>query len=235
MASPGGFLRPASFRGVPFFARRDSRPFPRALQIDEYPASDRWSIVDLGRKAVTYKVDAYVADEMIVEARMRALELALETPGPGLLILPQRRPVMAWARAPESSWEGDKLGYFSFRIDFVEDGPAAGIGLSLGLAERLIVDALGAVAGFADAAGIRLDSIAADLRGVGIYEATAFAREGAARLAGLKIDALAITAETEVVEAVQIARGWIGHADIVEALSVAGDAGLTALEERAAA
>lgn len=235
MAIPGGFLRPASFRGVPFFARRDTRPFPRSLQIDEYPASDRWSIVDLGRKAVTYRVDAYVADEANVEARMRALEVALEAPGPGLLILPQRRPVLAWARAPESSWEGDKLGYVIFKIEFVEDGGAAGTGLSLGLAERIIVDALATVAGLATGAGIRLDSVAADLRGPGLYEATAFTREGAARLSSLKQDALAITAETEVVEAVQTAQGWLGQADIVEALSVAGDAGLTALEERAAA
>lgn len=235
MSPPGGLLRSASFRGVPFYARRDTRPFPRSLQVDEYPASDRWSVVDLGRKAVTYRVDAYVADEANVEARMRALEAALEAPGAGLLILPQRRPVMAWARAPESSWEADKLGYFTFRIEFVEDGPAAGAGLSLGLAERMLVDALGAVSSLAAAAGVRLDSLAADLAGPGLYEATAFAREGAARLVALKADALAITAETEVVEAVQTAAGWAGQAAIVEALSVVGDAGLTALEDRAAA
>lgn len=235
MLNPGGFLRPASFRGVPFFARRDSKPFPRALQVDEYPRSDRWSVIDMGRKAVTYRVDAYVADEQAVEIRQAALERALQAPGPGLLILPQRRPVMAWARAPESSWEADKLGNFSFRIEFVEDGQAGAAGPSLGLAERMLVDAMATIASLAGGAGATLLSLAADVRGVAGYEASAFAREAVSRLADMKGAALAITAEDEVVAAVQTAQGFAGLADIAETLSVAGDAGLTALEERAAA
>ncbi len=235
MTTPGGFLRPASFRGAPFFARRDSRPFPRSLQVDEYPASDRWSIVDLGRKAVTYRIEAYVADEVNVEARKDALEAALSASGPGLLILPQRRPVLAWARAPESSWDHKETGYFTFRIEFVEDGPAFGAAPSLGLAERVLVDAMGRIAGLGLAAASRLASRSAGDTGLASYEAAAFTREAASRLAGFKADALALSAEDEVVEAVQTAVGFAGQADIAEALSVIGEAGLTALDARAAA
>lgn len=233
MSDPGGFLRPASFRGVPFFARRDVKPYARSLQVDEYPLSDRWSVLDLGGKAVLYRVDAYVADEVNAEARQRALEAALRAPGPGMLILPSRRPVMAWARAPEDEWDGSKLGYFSFKIEFVEDGGAAISGPSLGLAERIIVDGLTQIAAIAVATSTQLAGRSSDPLGVARYEAAAFSAEAEARLVALKAQALGITADNEVVAAVNVARGWQGQADIAGSLSLIGDSGLTVLEELA--
>lgn len=235
MSDPGGFLRRASFRGVPFFARRDVRPMSRALQIDEFPRSNRWSVLDLGRKAVTWRVDAYVADEISAEAAKAAIEAALEVDGPGLLVLPARRPVMVWARATETEWSADKLGFFGLRLEFVEDGEASAPALSLGFAERILVDGLAQVAGLADAAGIALASVAGDARGVGRFESLGFAAEGALRFAGLSGAAVALTAADEVVAAAGAVANWASHAELAESLSLIGDMGLGLLEERAAA
>ncbi|WP_420104154.1 DNA circularization N-terminal domain-containing protein [Bosea sp. (in: a-proteobacteria)] len=235
MTTPGGSLRRASFRDASFFAKRDTRSFSRALQIDEFPMSDRWRVTDLGRKAVTGRFDAYVADEVDAAARMRAVEAALEAPGPGLLVLPARRPVMVWARAPETEWSGDKLGWFTLRVEFVEDGSEAIAGPSLGLAERLIVDGLSQVAGLADAAGVALASFAGDARGVSRYESLGFAAESAVRFAGLSDAALALSAADDVVTAAGALPGWQSHADLADALSLLGGPGLGLLEDRGAA
>lgn len=229
MGTPGGFLRPASFRGVPFEVRRDARPFVRALQIDEFPLSNRWRVTDLGRKAVTYRVDAYVADEEKVELRRMALEAALEADGPGLLILPQRRPVMAWARAPESSWEKSELGYFSFKIEFVEDGQDPGSAPSLGLAESIVGEALGAVASLAGSFGAALSGFAGAL-GANIFAAAAFFSEGVALFSMVAGIANGIGNLAEIVAGVGTVASWVGLGEIFDGLSLAGEIGLAALE-----
>lgn len=229
MASPGGFLRPASFRGVPFEVRRDGRMAPRALQIDEFPMSNRWRVVDLGRKAVSYREDAYVADEDKVELRMMALEAALEADGPGLLILPQRKPVMAWARAPESTWESKELGYFTFRIEFVEDGQEAAAAPTLGLAESLVGEALGSVAALAGSFGAALSGFAGAL-GAAVFEASAFISEGLAMFDMVASIATGIGDLADTVAGVGTIASWTGLGEIFDGLSLAGDVGLAALE-----
>ncbi|MCP4564065.1 MAG: hypothetical protein GY873_30105 [Bosea sp.] len=229
MATPGGRLRRASFRGVPFEVRRDARVAPRALQVDEYPLSDRWRVIDLGRKAVTYRVDMYVADEGNVQARQAALEAAIDAAGPGMLILPQRPPVLAWARAPESSWEAKELGYFSFRVEFVEDGQDDAGAPSLGLAESIVGGALGAVAGLAGSFGEALGGLIGSL-GPLVFEASAFISEGLAMFDMVASIATGVGDLADVVAGVGAVASWTGLGEIFDGLSLAGDIGMSALE-----
>lgn len=229
MATPGGKLRRASFRGVPFEVRRDARIAPRALQIDEYPLSDRWRVIDLGRKAVSYRVDMYVADEDSAQARMMALEAAIDAPGPGMLILPARPPVMAWARAPEDSWDAKELGYFTFRVEFVEDGQDDVAGPSLGLAESLVGGAIGAVAGLAGSFGAALGGLIGSL-GSFVFEAAAFVSEGIAMFGMVTSIASGIGGLADVVAGVGTVASWAGLGEVFDGLSLAGDIGLAALE-----
>lgn len=231
IGNPGGRQRSASFRGVPFFTRRAGRSGPRALQLDEYPASDRWSVIDLGRRAPVYRVEAYVADEVDVERRRDALQAALDASGPGLLILPQHRPVMAWCRVPDDSWESNKLGQIEFRLEFVEDGGPETALPGLGLAERMLVEAMDAVAGFAGTALATLESQLGDVRGLARFEASAFSVEALARQTTFKAAALALTADDATVAAIQTATGYGGFAAVADAVSVIGGSGLDLLEE----
>lgn len=235
IGNPGGRQRSASIDGVPFFVRRDSRSASRSLQVDEYPASDRWSVIDLGRKAPIYRIEGYVADEVDVERRRDALQAVLDAPGPRLLILPQRRPVRAWCRVPEDSWESNKLGQIEFRLEFVEEGgPELGLP-GLGLAERMLVEAMDAVAGLAGTALATLESQLGDVRGVARFEASAFAVEALARQTGFNAAALALTADDATVAAIQTATGYAGFAAVADAVSVIGASGLDLLEQVGAA
>ena len=229
MSTPGGNLRRASFRGVPFEVRRDGRTGSRSLQVDEYPLSSRWRVINLGRKAPVFREEMYVADEASAQARMMALNAALEVEAPGLLILPARPPVMVWARSWDDNWESRQLGYFNCRVEFVEDGQDDVGAPSLGLAESLVGGAIGAVAGIAGAFGEALGGLIGSL-GSFVFEAAAFISEGIAMFDMVASIAVGIGDLANVVAGIGSVASWVGLGEIFDGLSLAGDIGLSALE-----
>lgn len=114
-------LQAASFRGIPFHTSRTDGEIGRRIQLIEYPLRDLPFAEDLGRKARTFSVDAFVlgADYMVARDRLIA---ALEAPGSGELVHPYRgrqNVVVMRASVEESSDQG---GMARFSIEFAEAG-----------------------------------------------------------------------------------------------------------------
>lgn len=80
----------ASFRGVPFFVEENGRSGGRRLQVDEYRGREDNDVQDLGRKARSFSVTAYVLGDDYLDAR-DAVITAVEAAGPGTLVLPYYR------------------------------------------------------------------------------------------------------------------------------------------------
>lgn len=80
-------LRPASFRGVPFFVDDTSTSTGRKIQLHEYPKKDIPYTEDLGKVSKSYSIRAFVIGEDCFDQRDALLD-ALEQSGPGTLIHP---------------------------------------------------------------------------------------------------------------------------------------------------
>lgn len=80
-------LRPASFRGIPFFIDDHDFSTGRHVVTHEYPERDLPYSEDLGRKAETFLVNGHVlgSDYFLIRDSLRA---AAAIPGPGELIHP---------------------------------------------------------------------------------------------------------------------------------------------------
>lgn len=115
-------LQPASFRGVPFYWREDDTTFGRRTNLHEFPLRDTPFTEDMGRKARTYSVEAYVIGVEYMAAR-DALMAALEEAGSGTLVHRYfgqiRVKVYGEPRVKHSSQEG---GWAKFSITFVDAG-----------------------------------------------------------------------------------------------------------------
>lgn len=80
-------LLPASFRGQSFRVLSDTLQGGRRVVTHEYPYRDTPYAEDLGRSARTYQVQAVLLGPLY-DLALRGLTLALEQPGPGLLVHP---------------------------------------------------------------------------------------------------------------------------------------------------
>ena len=80
-------LRPASFRGVPFFVDEVNATSGKRAQIHEYAERDDIWVEELGAKAWIFPVTAHLLGDDVFEQRDRLIE-ALKRPGPGTLGLP---------------------------------------------------------------------------------------------------------------------------------------------------
>lgn len=101
-------LQAASFRTVGFFVERHDADFARRVAVHEYPGQDLPDTEDLGERATTFDLDAYVlgADYMVARDQ---LITALRKAGPGELVHPYlgRVDVVALGfRLTESTREG---------------------------------------------------------------------------------------------------------------------------------
>lgn len=143
-------LRLASFRGVPFQVSTDDLEVGRRLKVWEFPNRDRPFIEDMGEKAITYSVRAYIAEDALI-GRQKALMSACRRRGPGTLTLPTDGSQRVRCKSARRTHEKDKLGFIAFQLEFVE----AGLGLSaspVALLERLVsVAVTGAITSIADA------------------------------------------------------------------------------------
>lgn len=81
-------LRPASFRGVAFYAVSDSATFGRRSVLHDFPFRDLPYVEDMGRKAREIRVVGFVIGADYMAARDALIEAA-EQPGPGKLVHPQ--------------------------------------------------------------------------------------------------------------------------------------------------
>lgn len=115
-------LRPASFRGVPFFTESTAGEVGRRNSVHEYPLRDIPYVEDLGRKGRGFTLEAYVIGPDYMVAR-DALIAALEQPGSGQLMHPYRGmltvALIAPARISESANKG---GMARFSLTFMETG-----------------------------------------------------------------------------------------------------------------
>ncbi len=82
-------LRPASYRGVPFFVDEDALSGGKRAQIHEYPERDDHFVEELGVQARQFRVTAHLLGDDVFADRDRLIE-ALELKGPGTLVLPSR-------------------------------------------------------------------------------------------------------------------------------------------------
>lgn len=117
-------LRTASWRGIPFLVEADDADFGRRVVVREYPARDLPTTQDLGRRARSYTVDAYLLGEDFGRRRDRLIE-ACEESGPGVLVHPRygiQRVVCTGLRVRHSRDEG-RMARLS--ISFSEAGDTA--------------------------------------------------------------------------------------------------------------
>ena len=117
-------LRPASFRSVAFEVESHTESGGRRLVQHEYPLRDTPYAEDLGRKAGSWQVEAFLVRSRLTDyaASRDELRKALTAQGPGTLIHPYLGELTVCVDGytlKESTREG---GYCTFSISFVEAG-----------------------------------------------------------------------------------------------------------------
>jgi prophage DNA circulation protein len=222
----------ASFRGVPFHVEVAELGGGRRTVRHEYPLRDVPYVEDLGRRARTFTVDAYVLGEDYLERR-DALIAALETAGPGELVHPYygtRRVAVGPFRVRESTADG---GLARFSIDFEETAvsppfPAAvpAGAVRVAAAADLADAAIGAgyltsfrVAGVARSALTSLSGVLASAAAAMDEALAPFVRD-TQQLAGMKrdLDALVLDADALVRQPVAVLGGL---RDVIASLGTA--------------
>lgn len=114
-------LRPASFRGIPFFIEGSQYTSGRRVTFHEFPNREEPYAEDLGRVGRTFKIEGHLLGDDIFEQKERLIE-ACEKFGPGELIHPYfgNRSVQVGAfSVDEDTKEGRIL---KFSIQFYESG-----------------------------------------------------------------------------------------------------------------
>ncbi len=113
-------LRPASFRGVPFFVESSRPTFGRNIALHEYPDQAPPFPEDLGRRARTYDVEGYVIGEDYRAGRDRLIEAVELEAGAGDLVHPYFGTVRVVARSISISETAREGRMARFAIEFVE-------------------------------------------------------------------------------------------------------------------
>lgn len=114
-------LRPASFRGVPFYISATEEEGGRRGTLHEYPGADVPYFEDTGLKGPKHSIEAFVIGADYMAARDQ-LKKALNQNGPGALVHPYlgtRQVACPNFRLREARSDG---GLAKFSIDFVETG-----------------------------------------------------------------------------------------------------------------
>lgn len=128
-------LRPASYRGVPFFVETDGISTGRRLVVHEAPHRDDPFVEDLGRKQNQITVSAYIAGDDI-EAQEQRLRTACDQGGAASLELPTIR-LQAHCSDCKRDYRKDQQGYMAFNLTFVRQGSAFGPSALLGFARAI--------------------------------------------------------------------------------------------------
>lgn len=115
-------LRPASFRGVPFYVETANAVIGRRVVLHEYPLRDKPYAEDLGKKAQTFRITAFVLGDDYMDQR-DALIQAIETEGAGELIHPYLgTKTVTVSQDVEVAETGEEGGLARFTLTFIEAG-----------------------------------------------------------------------------------------------------------------
>lgn len=114
-------LRPASFRGVGFRAEGITAGHGRRGVDHEFPGRDRPFAEDLGRKARSYRLRAYVLGDDALGQRDRLIA-ACEAHGPGVLVHPSLGEVSVVCRGCDVLEGESERRIVRFTLSFVESG-----------------------------------------------------------------------------------------------------------------
>lgn len=133
-------LRPASYRGAHFYVDSDEIETGRRLEVHEFPHADAPYVEDLGRKANTISVTAYVVSDA-ADREAAALHRACGAGGAALLSLPIER-LQAHCESCRRTFSKDRLGYIAFSLSFVRDGLGAGP-VPLGFLSSMVTAVIG--------------------------------------------------------------------------------------------
>jgi hypothetical protein len=118
-----GPLRPASFRGVPFWVETAGGEGGRRIVTHEFPLRERPYNEDMGRAAQKYKIKAFVLGDDYQTWRDYLLAACQDFPTAATLVHPYlgelkcRAGVLRWVESR------DLGGYCAFDLEFVEDCP----------------------------------------------------------------------------------------------------------------
>lgn len=115
-------LREASFRGVSFYVEDSQQKLGRRTAVAEYPGRDEPSVEDLGRRAWSDTLSAFVLGDDHLAQALR-LQVALNAFGPGELVHPYlgtRLVQIGEVTLRHSNREG---GLSTFSIEVLEAGP----------------------------------------------------------------------------------------------------------------
>lgn len=209
MFDPTATLWPASYKGVPFRVEQDSIDDGRRLAVHQFPHRDDPFVEDMGRKAGSFEITAYVVGEGSTAAAGALKSLTLRK-GAGPLVLPLDGVVTAHLQDVKRAWAKDKLGFVAFTLSFVREGAKSAL-VSVSSLAQLVFDA-------ADAAVAALAGFAARIETAGAPSLAA--ETGAAELAALPValEALRVAAPVDVAVSATI------HAGLVARLADAPDA-----------
>lgn len=151
MFDPTATLWPASYKGVPFRVEQDSIDDGRRLAVHQFPHIDDPFVEDMGRKAGSFEITAYVVGEAATAQSGSLKALALRK-GAGPLVLPLDGVIQAHLQDVKRAFAKDKLGYVAFTLTFVREGAKAAL-VSVSSLAQLVFDAadaaVSALAGFA--------------------------------------------------------------------------------------
>jgi len=135
----------ASFKGVPFWIERDSEHGGRRLALHEFPHRDDPFVEDMGRKAKTYQVTAYLVGDTS-DAQSSSLASIFDGAGSGTLVLPVQGPIgNVWCEDFSRDRAKDRMGYVAYSAKFVRDGGGFPSVPTLSFLQQLAYDAADAM------------------------------------------------------------------------------------------
>jgi len=115
-------LRPASYKGVPFFIDEEAlAKSGRFVARHSFVKAEFHATEDMGRVPREFRVSAYLASDS-ADTDVRAFVELCSEAGPGTLVLPMLGPALARCVSCHVKARRDKLGYVGIDLDFVEAG-----------------------------------------------------------------------------------------------------------------
>jgi prophage DNA circulation protein len=124
-------LRPASYRGVPFWIDYEDLSGGKRLALHEFAGGKRPVIEELGLMSKSFGLTMYLVSDF-ADVQALALEAAILADGPGLLMMPMDGGMLATAQDFRRTRGKDKHGYVGFDVTFIPSFMAGGIVLSIG-------------------------------------------------------------------------------------------------------
>lgn len=116
-------LRPASFRGVPFFVSGVDGDHGRRLATHEYPSRDDPYLEDMGRRARERTVEGYILEPDHIQKSKDLID-ACERAGPGTLVHPWLGEMQVVCTSCRQSFSAADGGMCRFSLGFTEAGQA---------------------------------------------------------------------------------------------------------------